>query len=278
MADAITKNVKSVWYDAGNRPWRLTHRPFRVSPHIYYVGNTWVGAYLIATEEGLAIIDTTVFESVYMVIESIWELGFDPRDLKHIFLTHCHCDHVGGVMPLKEISDADVYMSKEDDQFQYEPANKGAGTEFKQFDTPVDHHYNDDSPIQFGGLEICTILTPGHTPGTTSFFITDRDEQGRKLIVGLHGGVGPNTMSDEYLKQYGLDPTLRQQFIDGCESLKSHHVDITIASHPAHGDLFNRIGDDPADYTSLIDPSEWSRFLQVRKEFAEQLNPSAEGK
>ena len=89
--------------------------------------------------------------------------------------------------------------------------------------------------------------------------------------MGLHGGVGPNTMTDEYFAKFDLDPGLRKQFIEGCETLKNEHVDICIPSHPAHGDLMKRISSDPMDYTPLIDENEWARFLQIRKEFAEKL-------
>ena len=69
MADAISKNATVLWDYAANKPWMLTQKPFRVAPRIYYVGNTWVGAYLIDTGDGLALIDTTVFEGVYLVLE-----------------------------------------------------------------------------------------------------------------------------------------------------------------------------------------------------------------
>ena len=48
-------------------------------------------------------------------------------------------------------------------------------------------------------------------------------------------------------------------------------MDISIPSHPAHGDLMSRISDDPMDYSPLVDPTEWARFLDIRKGFAQQL-------
>ena len=80
MVEGVSKGVEKLWYNAANRPWKLTHSPFAVGPGIYYVGNTWVGAYLIDTGEGLILIDTTVFETVYLVLEAIRDLGYDPHD------------------------------------------------------------------------------------------------------------------------------------------------------------------------------------------------------
>ena len=271
MADAISKNATLLWDHAANKPWLLTRKPFRVAPRVYYVGNTWVGAYLVDTGDGLVLIDTTVFEAVYLVLESIRDLGYDPHDIRHILLTHCHIDHSGGVNQIKTISGAKVWQSKEDTEFMTQPANTELGDNFKMVDYTVDEYYDDNKLLEWGDVSIRTVLTPGHTPGTTSFFITVPDEKGGSLVVGLHGGVGPNTMTDAYFEKFGVDKGLRQRFIDDCDKLKAIHVDITIPSHPAHGDLFSRIGEDPMDYTPLVDAAEWPRFLDIRKGFAQQL-------
>lgn len=271
MAEAITKNAALLWDYAANKPWLLTQKPFRVAPRVYYVGNTWVGAYLIDTEVGLILIDTTVFESVYLVLEAIRELGYDPHDIKHILLTHCHVDHSGGVNQIQAISGARVWQSREDTDFMVRPANLEIGDTFKISEYTVDAYFDDYTPLKLGDVSIKSILTPGHTPGTTSFFITVPKENGGSLVVGLHGGVGPNTMSDDYFEKFGEDKGLRRRFIEDCESLKSIHVDIAIPSHPAHGDLMKRISSDPMDYTSLIDDREWAKFLEIRKNFAQQL-------
>ncbi len=271
MADAISKNAALLWDHAANKPWLLTQKPFRVAPRVYYVGNTWVGAYLIDTGDGLVLIDTTVFETTYLVLEAVRDLGFDPHDIKNILLTHCHVDHSGGVNQIKTISGAAVWQSREDTAFMTQPANLGLGDKFKITEYPVDEYFDDDKTLQWGNVSIKTVLTPGHTPGTTSFFITVPDDKGSSLVVGLHGGVGPNTMTDEYFEKFGLDKGLRQRFIEDCDKLKAIHVDISIPSHPAHGDLMSRISDDPMDYSPLVDPTEWARFLDIRKGFAQQL-------
>ena len=271
MADAISKSAALLWDHAAKKPWRLTQKPFRVAPRVYYVGNTWVGAYLIDTGDGLVLIDTTVFETTYLVLEAVRDLGFDPHDIKNILLTHCHVDHSGGVNQIKTISGAAVWQSREDTAFMTQPANLGLGDKFKITEYPVDEYFDDDKTLQWGNVSIKTVLTPGHTPGTTSFFITVPDEKGGSLVVGLHGGVGPNTMTDEYFEKFGLDKGLRQRFIKDCDKLKAVHVDIAIPSHPAHGDLMSRISDAPMDYSPLVDPTEWARFLNIRKGFAQQL-------
>ena len=271
MAEANTKNVQQVWWQAANAPWMLQRRPFRVAPHVYYVGNNWVGAYLLDGGSELALIDTMIFEDAYQLINSIWELGFAPQKIRKILLTHCHIDHSGGVNPIKSLSGAKVWQSKEDTAFLKHPANAGAGNMFKVVDYEVDEFFSDDKPVTVGNLTVHTKLTPGHTPGTTSFFIEDQDENGKRLVVALHGGVGTNTMGNDFLDQFHLGRSLRSRFIEDCKAMKSNHVDISLPSHPAHGDLFQRLGADSNDYTTFINSQEWAHFLDIRREFAEQL-------
>lgn len=272
MAEAITKNVQQVWWQAANAPWMLHRKPFRVAPHVYYVGNNWVGAYLLDGGDELALIDTMIFEDAYQLIGGIWELGFDPRKITKILLTHCHIDHSGGVNPVKSLSGAKVWQSREDTAFMDTEANKGAGNMFKSIDYEVDEFFSDETPVKVGNLTVRTKLTPGHTPGTTSFFIEDHDENGNPLIVALHGGVGTNTMGNDFLDKFDLGRGLRTRFIEDCKAMKAIHVDISLPSHPAHGDLFLRLGEDSNDYTTFINTEEWAHFLDIRREFAEQLN------
>ncbi|MEE3487733.1 MAG: MBL fold metallo-hydrolase [Bulleidia sp.] len=272
MADAITKNVGKVWAQAANTPWELHCDPFRIAPQMYYIGNTWVGVFLIDTKEGLILLDTGVFEAAYDFLNNIYALGYDPKEIRHIFLTHAHPDHIGSVNQFLQVSkDTKIWLSRTDTEFLHHPINQEEGI-FKVPEIHVDCFYDDNVPFTMGNVTIRTRLAPGHTPGTSAFFISMPDENGKTVTVGIHGGVGTNSMSDEYLAKWHLDPTLRQQFIDGCEAMKSEHVDITIPSHPAHGDLMSRRGADANDYRPLVDEDEWARFLEIRKKFAEDLN------
>ena len=66
------------WFRA---PWTIYHKPFEVVDHVYFVGNTWVSAFLLDTDEGLVLIDCAIQETLYQMIDSFYQLGFDPHDL-----------------------------------------------------------------------------------------------------------------------------------------------------------------------------------------------------
>ena len=62
-----------------HEPWTLAQKPFKVIENVYFVGNTWVSVYLIDTPEGLILIDCAYEENLYLLIDSIRGLGFDPQ-------------------------------------------------------------------------------------------------------------------------------------------------------------------------------------------------------
>ena len=119
MSDMVKVTPKNIVDEARDMPWKVAIEPFRVAPRVYYVGNVWVGSFLVDTEEGLAIIDTTVMEDLYLLLESIRKLGFDPMNIKKIFLTHAHMDHDGAARALKEMTGAELYLSKEDEDWRH---------------------------------------------------------------------------------------------------------------------------------------------------------------
>lgn len=273
MGEAVSKKFNQYVEYTARAPWKLAVRPFRVAPDMYFIGNEWVGSYLINTGEGMILLDTCLFENLYLTLESIRELGFNPENISHILLSHCHVDHVGGARAIKELSGAKIWMSKIDADFKDHPANTEMDSMFYVPPYEVDEFYDDSKPISVGRVQIQTCLTPGHTPGTTSFLVSSRDEQGHELVAGMHGGVGPMTMADDYLQKYNL-PNLRGQFIEGCERLKKLKVDIMIPSHPAHGDLLNRRSTDRSDYHSFVNPDLWGEFLESRIRFVRELEQS----
>ncbi|MFA6507630.1 MAG: MBL fold metallo-hydrolase [Treponemataceae bacterium] len=245
------------------RPWEVAVEPFRVSPHVYYVGNSWVGAYLIATLEGLILIDTTMHGQVYLLFESIRKLGYDPRDIKMILLSHAHYDHCGGLRPIAEYSKAKIYMGKEDAFFLTDRTDLlfTEGYPFGNF--KADSYFADDTPITLGGMTIRTRHTPGHTPGTTSFFFDDVDSDGAVYCCGLHGGIGLNTLDFAFLDKKGLPREMRTLYIKGLESLRGEKIDIALGSHPNQTRMLEKKRS-ITDFKPFVDEREWPRLMDER--------------
>src|SRR5699024_9426366 len=99
-------------------PWKYAVPAYRVTPHVWNVGGQDdVCSYLFDTGEGLILIDTGYRASLYLLIDRIHSIGYDPRDIKKILLSHWHWDHVNGCAALAALSGAQVWISKEDEVF-----------------------------------------------------------------------------------------------------------------------------------------------------------------
>lgn len=257
--------VKTLAYE----PWEIAVKPFQVAPQTWYVsGQTWVGCYLIDTGDGLILIDTAIPESLYLMVDSICQLGFKLTDIKKILLSHAHFDHCGAAAAMKKLTGAELYMSKEDTEFY-----KACPEETLVLDPDshpqyfeVDKYYSDDEPITLGNISIRTILTPGHTIGCTSFLWDVKNPaNGVTYVVGMHGGVGANTMNDDYYStsKY-LTPDLRDRFISDADKLKKIHVDIALPSHPNQIEIVDRAGQYTDESQPYLDDTIWADFIDER--------------
>lgn len=247
-------------------PWKVAVKPFRVAPRVYFVGNSYVSAYLVDTEEGLILLDSVMFGNVYLTLESIRVLGFDPLNLKHIMLSHCHHDHDGGAEAIRQYTGAEIWLSGIDAEFKTFTDKADANpSAFSPAYAPT-RFYDDAKPMQFGTVTLQTYWTPAHTPGNTSFLITSPGDDGKPLTAAMHGGPGPISVNEEYMAKHNLTmDDLRKQFMEeGYEKLRPLHVDIELPSHPPLGNMLDRVPEDRMDYRPFVDPEAWLRFLDAR--------------
>ena len=103
------------------------------------------------------------------------------------------------------------------------------------------------------------MLTPGHTAGVLSFFI-NIDTDGGKIVAAMHGGVGFNTLTTEFLNKYQLSFSCRDVFKDSIHKIIDENVDIVLGNHPQHNNTQEKL-QKVLTGESIIDNNEWKRFL-----------------
>ena len=89
---------------------------FHMIGDIYYVGSRFVSSHLITSEVGHMLIDTCMPDTGPFILKGIVDLGFDPKDVKYILITHAHVDHLDSTRLLAEETGAKVCTGEADVQ------------------------------------------------------------------------------------------------------------------------------------------------------------------
>ena len=248
------------------RSYLMAERPFRIWGNLYYVGNSWCASHLIDTGDGLILLDTGCYAELPYLLDAVWSLGFDPRMIQIIIVSHAHHDHYGAARALKDITGAEIYFGAVDAQDMekrpawFEEHNRNRDCKDEGFE--ADHLLEDGEHILLGNTDIRCILTPGHTLGTMSHFWTAWDRQGDARRVGIYGGSGFGTVRTDFLLSAGLPLSLQKSFADSLEKVRGEQVDIMLGNHPCHNDTFSKHRKElNGEADAFVDRDEWLRFL-----------------
>lgn len=103
------------------------------------------------------------------IIEMLDALGID--NLKYIYLTHCHGDHFGGILELKEKKGGKILIHREDAEGLYNIAiSLTYYIGMEDITLEADSRVDDGDLIHVGNIEFKVIHTPGHTKGGTCLY------------------------------------------------------------------------------------------------------------
>ena len=154
--------------------WDKPAPPFQIMGNSFYVGTCGISAILVTTEEGHVLLDSGVPAAAPLVLANIRELGFDPKDVRYILMSHEHFDHVGAHAALAEATGAQVVASpraKAVLESGKVAADDPQATSGHPDMTPVkvDKVMNDGEILRLGDREFTAHLTPGHSPGAMSW-------------------------------------------------------------------------------------------------------------
>jgi glyoxylase-like metal-dependent hydrolase (beta-lactamase superfamily II) len=171
-------------------------KPFEIIKNIFIVGGPDITdsrdgcVYIINILSEIILIDSGAGWSVDEIIKNIEKMGFDPKKLSKVLLTHCHIDHIGGVPEIRKRFMPKIYIHELDappveNGDQVLTAASWYQTTFPP--TPVDVKLSlSEEILTIGGEKIVCLHTPGHTPGSISIYL---DKDGKRILFGqdLHG-------------------------------------------------------------------------------------------
>src|SRR6187455_852171 len=162
--------------------------PYKVFDNLYWLGTRQHSSWALRTSEGLIIIDTNfAWATEPEIINGLTTLGLDPKQIKYVLISHAHGDHDQGAGELQKRFGAKVVMGAADwESTLQRPATAAGGVPTR------------DIVVGPGGLKLAlgdttvdVIATPGHTPGTLSYFFPVTDG-GRRLMAAYAGGTAFN--------------------------------------------------------------------------------------
>ena len=134
--------------------------------------NTWVGdptnCYIITDEESK---ETIVIDPAGDVDKIVQMIEILKGNLKYIYLTHCHGDHIAGVTELKNKCGGKVLIHRYDSEGLNNPEiNLTPYIGMPEIVLEADSRIDDKDSIHLGKLEFKVIHTPGHTKGSSSLY------------------------------------------------------------------------------------------------------------
>ena len=107
------------------------------------------------------------------IIDMLDALGIN--ELKYIYLTHCHGDHFGGILELKNKKGGKILIHRDDAEGLYNPSISltyyiGMDDIILEADSRID----DEDIIHLGKMQFKVIHTPGHTKGGTCLYCKEQ--------------------------------------------------------------------------------------------------------
>jgi metallo-beta-lactamase class B len=248
--------------------WNEPQEPFRVYGNTYYVGTHALSAVLVASDQGLILIDGDLPGSAPQITDHIRTLGFDPKNIKLILNSHAHFDHAGGIAQLQRVSGARVAASpwsanalrqgvtaQDDPQHDLGPTPIGA---VDQVDV-----LHDGQTVHVGKSALTAHFTAGHTPGGTSWSWISCE--GRRCLHIVYADSLTAVSADHY--RFRAHPELLQGFYKSFATLEALPCDILLSAHPGFSGTLDKLKarDSGAQPNAFVDPQSCRKYVAAAR-------------
>lgn len=173
-----------------SKPQKIWEKVYQIGgPNISHPSDCCIYLVDVGNEESV-LIDCGAGESFDKLVKNMELIGFDPKKLKAIILTHCHIDHIGAASLFKKELDLAIFAHEKDSEaIEGKDITRTAaswyGVEYSSI--ALDYKFSmEREELTVGDMEFNCLHTPGHTPGSISVYC---DIEGKRILFGqdIHG-------------------------------------------------------------------------------------------
>jgi metallo-beta-lactamase class B len=240
--------------------WNRPAPPVRIHGNTYLVGSCGISSILIVGTDGDVLIDGGTEQDADLIAKNIRALGYRVEDIRYIFTSHEHHDHVGGIAELQRLSRATVVTSaaaapvlrsgvpsQDDPQF-------GVVSRFPRVD--VGRIVRDGEEVLLGNVMLTAIATPGHTPGAMSWRWVSCDGGVCRTLV-YADSLNP-VSNDTY--HYSDHPDVVAGFRASIAKIADSPCEILLTPHPSASQMPDRL----ALGRPLLDPDGCKNYAAAK--------------
>jgi metallo-beta-lactamase class B len=238
--------------------WHREIPGFKIAGNLYYAGTGDLAVYLINTPQGNILINTDFKQDLPAIKKSIQGLGFKYSDTKILLISHAHSDHDEAAGLVRQETGAKLMVMDADvkEEEGNAPGRPGAH---------VDRVLHDGDKVELGGSTLVAHLTPGHTPGCTTWTMQVRD--GARTLNAVIVG-SPNVNAGTVLVGNKTYPEIANDYLRTFTVLKSLPCDLFLGAHGIYFGMLAKLDKWKADpsVNPLIDPDGYKAYLAEREQ------------
>ncbi|MGY2735471.1 subclass B3 metallo-beta-lactamase [Sphingomonas sp. UYP23] len=251
--------------------WSRPTAPFHIAGPIWYVGTEGLGVYAVVSREGTILVSGPLAQSAGLIERNLATIGVRPHQITWILNSHAHFDHAAAFAELRRWSGAKLVASARDAaalrRGRHEADNENGHTRFAP--VPVDRIVRDGEQVRVGDVALTAVLTPGHTPGCTTWTMSVV-ERGRSLRVVFPCSV---TVAGNRLIGNRAYPGIVADYHGSFDRLATLPADIVLPMHP---DLVDLLGQakrrDAGVADAFVDPAVLPHLVaEARRDFSSAL-------
>ena len=156
----------------------------KITQNVHLIPGVFANSYLILETTGLTLIDAGLPGSHRRILGFLTKLGYAPKGIRRIVITHADIDHIGGLAAIEAATGARIFANATEGAAMDKGSSSRplkASNALQKFFYDVVSRLVKATPVRvdeylveghvlpvLGGLKV--VETPGHTPGHISLY------------------------------------------------------------------------------------------------------------